>query len=154
MCLYISVSHGLTHRGHHRLPSPRIAGYDMLVFKRLEAIVRERAGADATRGHAPYMGTRWDFGKMKRAVMAQEDGCNDRVGRGLHAYRDMSFVTTHYMDDTEVFPAIIPAGSKFYIGEKGHIVANQMTVYPTMEAALQGRKLGKANLTKHKHEVS
>lgn len=129
MCLYVS---------YHRHPDykPRIAGYDMLVWKQ---------GFILPDGFMPRFRrlTRYTLGKRASASMRRD---YITVGAGLHAY----IKRKSDLAELVCLPAIIPKGARFYFGNNGDIVANQLTVYRNLRDALQGRTLGKANARRHK----
>lgn len=154
MCLHIDSNH---HIGIKKVKA-RVAGYDMLVYK----VLRRRSGKLL----APYRRTRWFIGKPMVADMLvsvkndepyatdREDFETDPIHVGVHAMltpdgaarlaRQIAF------NQNGVYPAVIPAGARFWIGRRGDIVATEMTVYKTVKDALQGRTLGEANFKKHK----
>jgi hypothetical protein len=121
-----------------------IAAYDILVWKWLEGPGTECATS-------PHQQTRWYWGRAAYAELGWFGG--NTVHEGLHAYIGRpSFLT----EGEDGFPAIIPAGAQFWLGQEctwdqreRNIVANRMTVYRTLDDALQGRTLGKADFSKH-----
>lgn len=140
MCLNISRQYHPFRAGG---PLPRIASHDMLVYKALNSSI------SADYGLSPYTDHRWYFGVTEKATM---DVVGDRyhdfeVEAGLHACVTEDRATCHA---PRVVPAIIPKGAKFYYGEYGEIVADTMTVYASLDAALQGRKLGQPKPLSHR----
>jgi len=101
----------------------RIANRDIVVWKALN-----RAGRDYV---SPYQGTLYKFGKRMRSKLIIEvewDG-NATVGEGLHSCLTQEEGENH---SDEVFPAIIPAGSRFIVGAENEVASNALIVYKDM----------------------
>ena len=56
------------------------------------------------------------------------------VNEGLHSYYKINATLTPRERDSIMCDAIIPAGSKYYIGSDDDIVSNQLIVFETHEA--------------------
>lgn len=98
-----------------------IATQPILVYKRLTS-------PNHTSARAPYRGTRWVFGvtqKVRNFTYCPVDQyC---VNAGLHAFFHQTAKRISYGGG--VFPAVIPAGARFFIGLNGEIVSTELTVY-------------------------
>jgi hypothetical protein len=111
----------------------------------------------STLAYSPYYNHEWKFGVTEYAVInPYRDGS---IHRGLHAFvykKDADYRGKGLGPRTYSFPAIIPAGTKFYIGHKNRvdIVAEKMTVYKSLKDALQGRELGLGNLSLHLSDLT
>ena len=123
--------------------SPKIAGYDMLVWK---ALIK-----DDDYGHRRFLTifrlVPIKFGELVTAVMKRENTFY-QIGAGLHAFYKMPPKLPS--SKVLIYPAIIPKGTRFFFGHHGEIAAEAMIVYKTLEDALQGRRLGDGNIIKHK----
>lgn len=148
MCLHINqVSH----------PDllPRRTTVDLLVYKVLLLI----NGSDS-HYMSPFQGHRYTLGKklgIPRGELRSERispsldftdikivKLTSRVEYGLHAYRATTptdalktFYRMSVADADECYhslPAVIPAGSQYYIGNDDDIVADTLVVYPDLEA--------------------
>lgn len=124
-------------RHAQRLPIPRVAGYDILVYKGLY-------NADNARAYSPYMGHEWVFGQVQTARMKRK---GFEVHDGLHACHTQYRAKFHA---SYVYPAIIPAGSLFYFGQNEEFTSNALVVYRDMDHALKGRVQTPANAKLHK----
>lgn len=137
MCLNIDVCY---HPNYGKKGQAFIAKQPILVYKRLSS-------SDNKGGRAPYMGTKWVFGVEKRVPYFTYDvwgGIRLGVEAGLHAFwrKDAERLRSHKSD---AFPAVIPVGAKFFIGERGEIVSTALTVYRTEEdmlRAFNAKKVG------------
>lgn len=117
MCLEIDIDY---HYDGKR-SGPLVAKAPILVYKRLKNV-------DSTGGTAPYMGTRWVFGVKMTAKLDKDKLNNYTIEEGLHAF----FNKTGYRVrgyESALYPAVIPAGAKFYLGEDGEIACTELTVY-------------------------
>ncbi|BBA65221.1 predicted ORF [Xanthomonas phage XacN1] len=134
MCLDIDVRY---HPNYGKKGSAFIAQQPILVYKRLNC-------ADKTGGKAPYQGTRWDFGVEQRVPRFGYWGQNRReIDVGLHAF----FTKDANRCYGDVFPAVIPAGARFFLGTNGEVVSTALTVYRTqkeMLAAFGAKAVGPA----------
>lgn len=101
----------------------------------------------------PFRAFLMRFGERYYAPMevCSRDGS---ISKGFHASRKKtsakSLAERLNPDSNQVFPAIIPAGTPFFIGLHGDIVADSMIVYKTLEEAMVGRVERKASLAAHK----
>jgi hypothetical protein len=138
MCLNIDVNH---HPKYGSRGQAFVAKQPILVYKRLSS-------ADDKGGHAPYMGTRWLFGVEKRVPYFTYDGFTSSPRRyveaGLHAFWHKDARRLRNFRN-QAFPAVIPVGAKFFIGEGNEIVSTALTVYRTEEdmlRAFNAKKVG------------
>ncbi len=124
---------------------PRIAGYDILAWK----VYRVKNKRNIAQLYSPFRGTRWKRGQRMKSDLVRS---RDRVYEGLHAFvteeaaitEANSFGGTGYV----VRPVIIPCSAQFYLGTRRHIIADEMTVYESLEAI--GRPVWQPNLSRHK----
>jgi hypothetical protein len=138
MCLYVSPTQHPHPASKYKRRALR-AGYDILVWKKANM----PGGAESF--FSPHRFFRWYFGKLEK-VRLRKNAVT--VRQGLHAYfRKPSAITRQY---GTYYPAIIPAGSLFYIGMSGDIATNAMVVYRNMDEVLKGRHWIRANFSKHK----
>jgi hypothetical protein len=127
----------------HPTKKPRIAGYDILCWK-----VMNHVPEGASFSYSPYLKHIWHFGEAETATLGLPPRGNNCllviVEEGLHAFVHKKSAEARAdirSKPSKAYPAIIPAGTKFFIGCGGNpdIVAEKMTVYPTLEEALKGR---------------
>lgn len=110
----------------------RIANRDIVVWKGLNKTCRGNYVS-------PYQGTLYIFGEcMRSKLIIEADGRIAVVGCGLHSC--LLREDAEYHSD-EVFPAIIPAGSKFIVGNEDEVASNALIVYEDMKQlqAVHGR---------------
>ena len=117
MCLYIKKN-----------TDASIAEKDILVFKCLDY----RCGEYATSFR--YHPIRFDSDNKAELSAEIQKGDFDTILTGIHAYRNLGYATNiaysyHLLFKTEVHYAIIPKGTKYYIGEHEDIVAERMIIF-------------------------
>lgn len=110
----------------------RIANRDIVVWKALNKTCR---------GYyvSPYQGTLYKFGEcMRSKLIIEMDWSVVVVYHGLHSCLTAEDAEFH---SDEVFPAIIPAGSKFIVGAGNEVASNALIVYKDMKQlqAVHGR---------------
>lgn len=121
---------------------PRVADRPILVWKWLVS-----AGAVLA---SPWQAHPYTFGETKKATMGRvrhhylsshEQGCvkSETIEEGLHGYyeENIAIYKTRKFESSgginKVYPAVIPAGTKYRIGMKGEFVAEALVVYKDME---------------------
>ena len=145
MCLYIDFAYHVSENG---VPTcyravPRVAGYDILGYKRFNRTSDGKL-------FSPFRDYLWVPGKLVKAEMRCMSAT---IEEGLHAYMTLE-TAKEYRDFGEVIrPVVIPAGTKFYIGMQGDIVAEAMTIYRSLAHAMKGRVAVKPDLSKHRHLI-
>lgn len=109
----------------------RIADRDIVVWKVLETYPT-RKGTPGKTLHSPYYGAIYNPGKTKRSVMRVVFG---NIDEALHAFITLDAAETRKGGDSSrhVFPAVIPAGSKFTVGQWNEIASTALIVYRTMK---------------------
>lgn len=110
----------------------RIANRDIVVWKALYKTCRGNY-------LSPYQQTLYNFGKCMRSKLTIGSKWGDQVvDVGLHSC--LLREDAEYHSD-EVFPAIIPAGSKFIVGNEDEVASNALIVYEDMKQlqAVHGR---------------
>ena len=125
MCLYIKKN-----------TDANIAEKDILVFKCLDY----RCGEYATSFR--YYPIRFDSGNKTELSAEIQKGDKqyvdgeyfDTILAGIHAYRNLGYATLiaysyNMLFNTNVHYAIIPKGTKYYIGEHEDIVAERMIIF-------------------------
>jgi hypothetical protein len=134
MCLYANTNL----HGSGTSFSPKIAKVPLLVWKSLEQ-------PDAKGAYSPFLCYRWTFGKTVNAKLHVDYETTNSIAieDGLHAHilnqeqRQNKALVSRYVAPNKklwsifgkLYPAVIPAGTKFVIGKEGDIVAEAMTVY-------------------------
>ena len=122
MCLYVDER-------YHTTLEPKTAKFPILVYKALEY-------SDYYMGYiSPYMEIEYEFGELNTSHLIFDDE-NDSVEDGLHACTTKESAENHCyrLSYGEIFPAIIPVGAKFFIGEKNEIVSTGLIVYKNLRA--------------------
>ena len=117
MCLYIKKN-----------TDANIAEKDILVFKCLDY----RCGEYATSYR--YYPIRFDSDNKAELSAEIQKGDFDTILTGIHAYRNLGYATNiaysyYLLFKTKVYYAIIPKGTKYYIGEHEDIVAERMIIF-------------------------
>ena len=120
-------------KDHQNCVTSRVAERDILVWKRLNP-----------GGRSPYRNFRYIMGRLYTASMANYvsaswEWVNERrkyfsyaqMGVGLHAMRKPDAEQWRY--GNKVYPAIIPKGSRIFIGRDDDIVSNQLVVFQNMK---------------------
>ena len=94
----------------------------------------------------PYQGTLVDFGGgntflLKADAFPSEKSDKEEVNNGIHAYQTLEIAQAQisYSSKTYVFRATIPAGTPFYVGYDGDVVAEELVI----ERVLDGDDTGK-----------
>lgn len=111
MCLYPT---------HKRV---KIAKEDIVCYKVLTSIMK-----------SPYRDFQYERNKMYSIKLLKIDKNNNdlEINEGYHAYvsYDGAYSSTAimFLYDTFIFKAIIPKGSKYYLGTDNEIVSNQMII--------------------------
>ena len=148
MCLDIVV-HKHRSKGNSRV-RPIVTTEDLQTWKLLRVHNIEDGNTGVSKGYfysAPYRGTDYIFGKLYTAKLdkrSEEGGdyynylMTHRVFAGLHSYDGnrnrsvnrgkIAVGTTKY----RWFPAVIPKGSKIYIGSRNDVVSDNLVVYRDM----------------------
>lgn len=144
MCLSVSKLHAVDANDDFR-PVPLKADEPMLVWK---ALREDRCGYKTLRRWwtSPFFGFPYTFketySSIFRILSPKQTGDKHWIIEdGLHAYMQDSAVAAHdlfkqYFDATDqhsVFPAVIPAGAKFFIGRRHDVASNLLVVYENME---------------------
>ena len=117
------------------IPHSKIAKHHILVWKILE----KKSG----RWVAPYQRTPYAFGveytsKLQYTSIPEDwnTGSCGTVSDGRHAFTDETSAKHRMLswgDDHAVFPAVVPAGSKFYFDPvRREIAANTLIVFNTL----------------------
>lgn len=122
MCLYVDER-------YHTTLEPKTAKFPILVYKSLEY-------SDYHMGYiSPYMGIEYEFGVKYSSNLIVDDE-NDSVEDGLHACTTRESAENHCYRSNygDIFPAIIPVGAMFFIGEKNEIVSTELIVYKNLRA--------------------
>lgn len=150
MCLTINTDM----HGSGKKFSPKVAKIPILVWKALNNDRKRVTGA-----YSPYLGFFWRFGETQHAKLSIDNG--EFVNDGLHAHvlskeqRTNSEMVRRYtdyyhslwsIDNRTLYPAVIPAGTKFVIGAAADVVSEALTVYRNTEemlAAIGVKKIGK-----------
>jgi hypothetical protein len=98
----------------------------------------------------------WYFGKTEKTKMRLTPlylnlgGSPDLVvNEGLHSFMEESDADASLYGVEQYYPAIIPKGTRFFIGTDGDIVSEALVVYETLEDALQGRDISEPQLKAH-----
>lgn len=140
MCLVINTNiHGSV------FPQPKIAKVPLLVWKSLEQ-------GTQSGGLSPFRYHYWAFGCTEKATLSKT--AFGEIKEGLHAHvlsyaqrKNKELVRRYTTIDAELweiygrlYPAMIPAGTKFYVGTRGDIVSETLTVYHSLSQMY--RKLG------------
>ena len=110
MCLVISL------RYHKYRLTPLIANEDILVYKRLNHYGKSKDY------YTPVMDAIVKFYRNKAILQDNFGVWNGRVEEGIHSYVEKRFTPgMHY--------AIIPKGTKFFIGCGGDVVSEKLIIY-------------------------
>lgn len=110
-----------------------IAGYDILVWKRL---VPDYWGSSTVAGTSPFQHQQYFYDATYRAKLGiKRDSYRDyrnvrytyyTVHKGLHAYTTRLKRT--YFSNEKLFPAVIPKGARFIVGENHEVVSTQLRI--------------------------
>ena len=164
MCLDISkVYHKKHHAAEEDYREVFVAEEPILVIKGLDLYRDASSGTHVYRLESPYRNYKWEFEKPEYANMrTRAYGMRLDIGTGVHAlvsleqfYGYFWTVLSYYeasqmlndnaaldvwyekgaaRGDAIPFPAVIPKGAKFWVGDAGDICADGMTVYPSLNA--------------------
>lgn len=132
MCLYTDPKHHPIVPGTKRVES-KIAQCDIVVYKALNYYRSSTLGRKVA--YSPYRGIEYRLDTLKTASnMATRPliryGSEAPVDRGLHAFTRKSAASGRMgLDSATVFPAIIPKGSRVFIGKKHEIASTALIVY-------------------------
>lgn len=120
MCLKLS--------NQFRTDEPLVAKKDILVYKLLD--YSEETGHYCT--PFQYRGVYFENGSVCMTSDIVLDK-NRNVNIGLHAYFtiDAAKFVVRMFDETDVYFAVIPKGSKFYLGTENDIVSNNLIIFKT-----------------------
>ena len=80
---------------------------------------------------SPYRGTHWHINKSV-SMKSKFSFSGDSVGRGIHAYINLSNAD-RYLYDPRLHYAIIPKGTMFYIGKCYDVVSHKLVVFETIK---------------------
>ena len=130
MCLTISFAHHINNK-------PKIAYTDILVYKCLDTHTLNGT-PQITTPYRDYPITFDENGIFTYPKVRLEKLSHEDIGQGIHAYYyDMGArqLAAKYKRDfgCKMFYAIIPKGSRYFIGLDFQIVANNMTIFKTKE---------------------
>lgn len=119
MCLYVDKNY---HPGMS--PKARVAQQDILVYKVLDKTPR---GAY----RSPYQGTKWTLGGMKKSSLhcTYSSYGSWTVRIGLHSCITRSAAKLHTYCASDIYPAIIPKGSRVWFGTSDEIASDKLIVY-------------------------
>lgn len=139
MCLRISDNYHST----TRKPIPKKALKDIEVFKLLKRAVRDGKKVWIT----PFQKFQYETGYVyynrgKDPFTLKHpwyDGAEWNVEQGLHAYRTLekAIQTKKYESNRQIFRAVIPKGSLYFMGTNDDIVSNQLQI---LELAKDGKR--------------
>lgn len=157
MCLDINTRIHKVHRVANSRPNifPVLTEQPLLVWKRLVFDCLNESHV------SPYRRDRYTFGKLKNAprrflgrssIQQHMYGGRYRtrhiVEEGIHAYfalnRENARRYASFCHDEQIFPAVIPAGSKIFIGKNHDVVSTALIVYMDMESLLAAYQPGEA----------
>ena len=158
MCLSINTRiHKVNRSAGNPTVHPVITDQPLQVWKRL---IPEWLG---DKYYSPYRRDTYVLGAKKNAPkgylgvgsVREPLGSFDRkyrtrwtVEHGIHAYfapdRAHARRYASFCGDYEIFPAVIPAGSKIFIGKNHDVVSTALIVYKDMETLLAGYQPGEA----------
>ncbi len=131
MCLYID-------KNIHPRNKVRIAGYDILVWKQFTVKITE----GKRKYLSPFYHMQWI---MEKLVTAKLKLRGTQVNEGIHA-----FVSKPAFSYYKVFPAVIPKGTRFYIGVNEDIVAEALIVYSSLTSLKKKYRVKeKGDLSRH-----
>lgn len=109
----------------------RIADRDIVVWKVLETYptLKNKPGKTL---YSPYYCAIYNPGRTKRSPMWITCGVIDE---GLHAFITHDAAVRRMKAETQrhIYPAVIPAGSKFTVGRWNEIASTALIVYHTMK---------------------
>lgn len=130
MCLIVSIE-------HHPDLKPKTAKTDLRVYK----ILTQVSGCWFT----PYQSVRLKFNLQNKirykstidAPLSHSSGLSycARISRGIHSFYSYVFAINEkrWCGPGTVFYAVIPKGSKYYIGVEGDIVSSQLIIFRNKE---------------------
>lgn len=147
MCLSVNLNY---HKEKKNKPIPLVAKQSILVYKVLERddnkhygtpFVRIPINFDDEYGMFFYKTTR--FGITKTCLFLSngiEYGVNYKINRGIHSYANVDGAeeAQYFIDEITkikgngvgtIHKAIIPKGSKFYIGKDADIVSSNLVIF-------------------------
>lgn len=128
MCLTVDP---LYHKAtKNKKPQPRIAQRDIVVWKVLEPSTHHERVKHKSALVSPYQRTPYKLGERKDENINWTS--KYYVYDGLHSYRTRigGFITASTKKD--IYPAIIPRGSKVFFGLSGKVVSTSLIVYANM----------------------
>lgn len=134
MCLSVDP---LYHKAtKSKKPQPRIAQRDIVVWKVLESPSYHERVKHKSALVSPYQRTPYKLGERRyeNIKVYGDRTFKYYVLEGLHSYRTRigCFITTSTKKD--IYPAIIPRGSKVFFGLSGKVVSTSLIVYANMAA--------------------
>lgn len=140
MCLKINKEFNSMKEAENFIKNFSIASKEIKVYKILENLNKLK-----TKGESPFACFEYEKGFQYTESNFTFDVISERknddnkyflnINQGLHAYRkkDSFFLELHLKQFRNCFPEIIemyiPKGAKYYIGNKGDIVTNQLIWY-------------------------
>lgn len=137
---------------------PLIAGYNILCWKVLVSNTIHYRGklvvTPLSVPLTPYRNERCPVPSTQEAALSFDFDSKDsgwrEVGPGIHAYRTKCRgQRVAYGPRHELFPCVIPKGTRFFIGIHGDIVAEKMMVFPKDKVF----DVGRAKPSAHKPSV-
>lgn len=135
MCLYTDTSYYGT-VSEDKFVSSQVAQCDLVVYKALDIYDNSKQY-----GYSPYLYNRYEFGKLKTAnnMVTRSKilyNCDyARVNRGLHAFTKKINPSSRFgLESSVLCPAIIPKGSRVFIGTNNEIVSTKLIVYRDIES--------------------
>lgn len=125
MCLRISKFHHLFNEG------AKIAKHDIHVYKKLIPFK-----SISNRYMTPYLHAFYSAKKgridMESILKREQQSFNhhDIITKGIHAYRTKRCITNRdIFTSSFIYHAIIPKGSKYYVGSNKDIVSDHLIVF-------------------------
>lgn len=142
MCLYFNKKY------HGENPEPRIAEKDIYVLKMLDKPKENKDGSISF--PSPYMSFEYEMNTTYNSIFSIEKDYFENefhVHKGLHAFTQHSFdINDHY----NIFIAVIPKGSLFYIGKNDDIVSNQLRLQYVLKLCIVNNSISHKRLMQNK----
>lgn len=122
---------------------PKKATHDILVFKLLTPELK-----------SPYKNFQYTLGKEFSAKIVKKMNPSWGefaivVNEGLHAWRTGERAQNLSCNSRKCYPAIIPKGALYYIGDNDDIVSNKLIVYNNLDDLQDARNSDEPYLTFH-----
>ena len=134
MCLSVDP---LYHKAtKSKQPQPRIAQRDIVVWKVLESPSYHERVKHKSALVSPYQRTPYKLGeRMNKNIKVRGNRTfKYYVYEGLHSYRTRIGCYNIASTEKDIYPAIIPRGSKVFFGLSGKVVSSSLIVYANMAA--------------------